>query len=163
MDTAATWRASSILEKVLEHRFIAEISTALWCKGISDFEVLRSEVDSHGYDLVIEANEKVRHIQLKALRRGGKRRGVTLSERLAAKPSGCVVWMVYDPATLALGPFLWLGGASGEPLPKLGERVAHQTRGNAKGEKAPRAGHRVVKKSAFEKVANVSDLVDALF
>jgi hypothetical protein len=163
MDTAATWRASSILEKVLEHRFIAEISTALWCKGISDFEVLRSEVDSRGYDLVVEARGKQRHIQLKALRRGGKRRNVTLSKRLAEKPSGCVIWMVYDPETLATGPFLWLGGSPGEPLAELGERVARHTRGNAKGEKAPRAGHRVVKKSAFKKVANVSDLVDALF
>jgi hypothetical protein len=55
---------------------------------LRDFEILRSEVDSHGYDLVIEASRNICHIQLKALRNGGKRSDVALSTRLAAKPSG---------------------------------------------------------------------------
>src|SRR6476620_10460783 len=67
-----SWHASSCLEKVLEHRFLAELTSALWLGGVRDFEVLRSDVDSHGYDLVIEANGILRHIQLKAMVCGGK-------------------------------------------------------------------------------------------
>ncbi|HEX6372902.1 MAG TPA: hypothetical protein VF006_28525 [Longimicrobium sp.] len=39
--------------------------------------------------------------------------------RLAERPSGCVVWIWFDPDTLALGPFYWFGGAAGEPLPDI--------------------------------------------
>jgi hypothetical protein len=163
MDADIAFRASSALEKVLEHRFVAELTAALWLHGATDFEVLRSEVDSHGYDIVIEANGVIRHIQLKVLRRGGKRSEVTLSTRLARKPSGCVVWMIYDPATLALGPFLWFGGTPGQPLPGLGEKVGRHTKGNAEGTKTARPEHRVVKKSAFETVATMAALVDRLF
>jgi hypothetical protein len=163
MEANAVCHSSSALEKVLEHRFVAELSTTLWKRRISDFEVLRSEVDRHGYDLVIEANGILRHVQLKAMRQGGKRAEVALNRRLAAKPSGCVVWMIYDPVTLAPGPFLWFGGEPGKPLPELGDRVAHHTKGNAEGTKTPRPDHRVVRKSAFEMVGSMDELVERLF
>jgi hypothetical protein len=38
---------------------------ALWCRGVFDVEVLRSEFDAHGYDLVMARGRIVRHIQLK--------------------------------------------------------------------------------------------------
>ena len=63
---------SSCLEKVLEHRFVAELTTCLWLAGCRDVEVLRSEVDAHGYDLVVEARGILRHIQLKSMVRGGQ-------------------------------------------------------------------------------------------
>jgi hypothetical protein len=154
--------SSSTLEMVLEHRFLGELSTELWLRGAMDFEVLRSEVDSHGYDLVIEANGQIRHIQLKALRCGGKRSEVTLSTRLAAKRSGCVVMMVYDPTSLALGPFHWFGGAPGEPVPDLGNRIARHTRRGAGGRQF-RPAQRVVRKSAFRKIGTIADLADLLF
>lgn len=155
--------SSSALEKVLEHRFVAELSAALWLQGITDFEILRAEVDSHGYDLVIEANGTIRHIQLKALRSGGKRSEVDVSTRLTRKPSGCVIWMVYDPLSLNLGPFRWLGEKPGERLGALGEKVARHTKGNAEGKKGERPGHRSVKKSAFTEVATTAELVPVLF
>ena len=125
--------------------------------------MLRSEVDNHGYDLVIEANGQVRHAQLKGLRRGGKRSEVAVSIRLAAKRSGCVVWMLYDPATLALGPFLWFGGAPGEALPDLGTKIARYSKGNAQGTKTARPGHRVVRRGAFREITTIAALADALF
>lgn len=160
---APTTSASSCLEKVLEHRFVAELSTRLWLDGFDDFEVLRCEVDSHGYDVVIEANEVIRHIQLKGITQGGKRRDVSINTRLAAKPSGCVIWMVYDPATLALGPFYWFGGEPGERLPPLGDRIAKHSRANSFGLKAERPGHRLVPRSQFALVDGMEPLAALLF
>lgn len=163
MEPNAICHSSSALEKVLEHRFVAELSAALWKRGSGDFEVLRSEVDRHGYDLVTEANGIIRHIQLKALRQGGKRPRWRSNTRLATKPAGCVVWMVYEPADLTLGPFMWFGGEAGERLPELGDRVAGHTKGNAHGVKTERPDHRIVRKSAFEMIGSMEELAERLF
>jgi hypothetical protein len=42
---------------------------------------------------------------------------VGINAALQSKPSGCVIWLRFDPVTLALGPFLWFGGEPGKPLP----------------------------------------------
>ena len=162
-DAQPSWHASSCLEKVLEHRFVAELTSALWLNGIRDFEVLRSEVDAHGYDLVVEAGGVLRHIQLKAMVQGGKRRDVSINLRLAAKPSGCVIWFTYNPETLVLGPYHWLGGLPGEPLPDPGARLAKHAKGNSLGAKNFRPDHRVVARTRFEVIAYPGQLVDLLF
>lgn len=153
---------SSALEKVLEYRFLAELSAELWCRGV-EFEVLRSDVDDNGHDLVIEADGILRHIQLKAMVKGGKRADVTVNTRLATKSSGCVIWMTYDPATLELGPFRWFGGKPGEPLQGLGDKVAKHSKGNAAGEKTIRPAHRVIPRCAFETLGTLGELADRLF
>lgn len=154
---------SSGLEKVLEHRFIAELTTGLWLQGCRDFEVLRSEVDASGYDLVVEARRVLRHIQLKSMVKGGKKRSVSVNIRLASKPSGCVVWFDYDPSTLALGPFRWFGTLPELGLPDLGEVVARHTKGDSTGSKNERPGHRVLRRSKFTQVDTIADLVPLLF
>ena len=110
--------------------------SCLWRRGHRDVEVLRTEVDAFGYDLVIETGGVLRHIQLKASHRAAKTAKVGIGLSLAAKPSGCVVWMLYDSGSLELGPFRWFGGRPGEKLPPLGDKVVKHTKGNAKGEKA---------------------------
>lgn len=159
----APWLASSALEKLLEHRFLAELATRLWCRGTREFDILHPEVDASGHDLVIECQGIIRHIQLKAMVREGKRRHVSVSIALARRPSACVIWMLYDPATLELGPFLWLGESPGEPLPPPGDKVGRHTKGNAQGVKAERPGIRLVPRSKFEKIENIDDLADRLF
>lgn len=160
---APTYEVASSLEKVLEHRLVAALTTHLWLSGIKEVEVLRGEVDCHGYDLVIEANGVLRHIQLKAMIKGGKRREVGVNARLAAKPSGCVVWMVYDPRTLELGPFLWFGGNARLPLPPLGQKVGRHSRGNAEGSKLERPGQRRVPRGRFTSLSSIGELGEALF
>jgi hypothetical protein len=155
--------SSLALEKVLEHRFVAELTTALWLGGTTDFEILRGEVDAHGYDIVIEAHRIIRHIQLKAMAAGGRRRDVGVNLRLARKPSGCVIWIIYDPATLAIGPYLWFGGAPGEPLPSLGDRAVRHTRANAGGVKAERSAHRLVGRNRFTLLKDIGPVANALF
>lgn len=158
----ARMHRSTLVEKALEYRLLADLTAELLGRGWS-YEVLRTDVDRDGYDLVLEANGTLRHVQLKALAAGGRRASVTVSTSLAAKQSPCVVWMVYDPATLTPTSFRWFGGFPGSAMPPLGEKVARHTRANAMGLKAERALHRVVPASRFTRVASIRDLADRLF
>jgi hypothetical protein len=155
---------SSYREKLLEHLFIGEVLRHLWCQGVTCAEFLRPEVDSGGYDLVIACNRVIRHVQLKSSFRDASTGRQSVNVRLAEKPSGCVVWVVFDARTLALGPFLWFGGPPGEPLPDISPYpVARHTKGNAQGVKAERPNIRVLTRAAFEPVASVPELVRRLF
>jgi hypothetical protein len=161
--TGASSIHSTSLEKTLEHVFISELLRVLWRSGVHDAEVLRAETDHAGYDLVVEVGGVTRHIQLKASRRGGATASVKVNAKLAAKPSGCVVWMVVDDETLALGPFRWFGGAPSDKLPPLGDRAARHTKGNARGVKAVRPNIRVLQKRAFTTIATIEELAELLF
>jgi hypothetical protein len=142
--------------------FIGELSRCLWRRGIREVEILRPETDFAGYDLAIECNAILRHIQLKSSYRAAKTREVAIQTRLAEKPSGCVVWIFFDD-DLKLGPILWFGGAPGQPIPSLGGRLARHTRGDRTGQKKVRRNLRVIKKRRFTIVANVEDAVPLLF
>jgi hypothetical protein len=155
---------STYREKLLEHLFIGEVLRYLWCQGITTAEFLRPEVDSGGYDLMIEFNAVIRHIQLKSSHREASTARQNVNVRLAEKSSGCVVWVLFDERTLTLGPFLWFGGLPGQPLPNLGSLpVARHTKGNAQGVKAVRPNIRVLKRTLFEKLESVPELVERLF
>jgi len=154
---------SVLREKVIEHVFLAELSRALLLNTRIPFEVLRSEFDANGYDLVVEAVGVLRHIQLKAGRLGGKRAKVDINTALSGKPGGCVVWMMVDETTLKLGPFYWLGGAPGEPLPSLGDKVGRHTKGDSAGVKAFRPGMRVVPKGRFTRLEAIEQVAEKLF
>jgi len=163
MDIQAHSVSSSGREKILEHLFVGDLLRCLWRKGIKDAEVLRAEVDSGGYDLVIECRGVLRHVQLKASHNRARTARVPVNTRLSRKPSGCVVWMQFNAETLDLGPFLWLGGRPGEALPELGDRIARHTRADSLGEKHLRRGVRVVPKSRFSSFDSIDDIAMALF
>jgi hypothetical protein len=57
---------SSLREKVLEHVFVGELLQCLWRARRRDVEVLRAETDASGYDLVLECNDVLRHVQFKS-------------------------------------------------------------------------------------------------
>lgn len=154
---------SSTLEKILEARFLADLKSALWLRNRRLIEILHGSVDAFGYDVVIEVDHRPRHIQLKTLRQSGKRTDFTINTRLACKPSGCVIVIQYDPQTLEIGPFLWFGGAPGEPLPDLGLKPGRHTKGNRDGVKLERPGHRVVPRSAFKLIRTIPELAERLF
>lgn len=120
---------SSYRERLTEHLFVGEILRVLWLAGVSQVEVLKPETDGAGYDVVLECRSVVRHIQLKAARRGGKRASVGVQVKLGEKPSGCVVWIYFDPATMELGPYFWFGTPLGEPMPDISTlKVARHTK-----------------------------------
>lgn len=155
---------SSYREKLLEHLFIGELLRYLWSRGVTSAEFLRPEVDNGGYDLVIACNRIIRHIQMKSSHRGSATAKQNVNVRLAEKPSGCVVWVVFDETTLELGPFLWFGGPPGQPLPDIKTLpVARHSKGNAQGVKVERPNIRVLKRAKFERVTSVPELVERLF
>lgn len=133
---------------------------------MTNFEILRSEVDANGHDLVIECNGCVRHIQLKSTYRGSTVDQVTASLDLARRPCGCVVWLEFD-SDMKLGPYLWFGAGPGHPLPPLGDKVAHHTRGRRTEQgtvsRSPRPNHRVLRKNKLSKFDRIEDLVQAMF
>jgi hypothetical protein len=130
-------------------------------------EVLRSELDASGYDLVLECNGVMRHVQLKTSRSQSLAASQKIHTSLAVKPSGCVVWIIRDedPETRRMTlSYRFFGGPPGEPLPSLvGFKVAKHTKGNSADEKKERPAIRVVPKSKFQAVATTEELVVALF
>jgi hypothetical protein len=94
-------------------------------------------------------------VQLKSSFTGARRSDVTASIKLLDRPSACILWIFFDPDTLLLGPFLWFGGAAGEKIPPLGEKIAKHTKPNAMLEKADRPAHRVIPKSRFAKLETI--------
>ena len=155
---------SSYREALLEHIFSGEVMKHLWLRGNMRIETLKPQVDDAGYDLILEANEVVRHVQLKSSHNGSSTGDVRVSLDLAKKPSGCVVWLWFDKATLHLGPFLFFGNAPGLPLPSLdGLKVARHTKANSQGIKSERPNVRVIPKNRFESLRSIDDLVLRLF
>lgn len=155
---------SSYREILIEHLVVGEIMRRLWLRGITQFEVLKPQVDDSGYDLVLEANGVVRHVQLKSSFHESSTRQVKASLKLLSKPSACVVWVRFDPDTMQLGPFLWFGGAPGQPLPDITEfGVAKHTRANAKGVKQERPAQRSIPRGEFTRLADFDELVSRLF
>lgn len=139
---------SSYREALLEHLFSGEVMRHLWLRGNVRIETLKPQVDDAGYDLVLEANGVVRHVQLKSSHNGSSTGDVRVSLDLVKKPSGCVVWLWFDKATLRLGPFLFFGNAPGLPLPSISElKIAKHTKANAQGLKNERPNVRVIPKN----------------
>ena len=154
---------SRLREKIIEHLFVGDLLSCLWRRGSRDIEVLRAEVDRAGYDLVLESNGVLRHVQLKASYLSARTSKVGININLAQKPSGCVIWIWFNPDTMDLGPFLWFGGKPGEPLPSLGNRVGKHTKGDRTGRKAARPNIRLIRKGQFSSILTMDDVAQELF
>ena len=154
---------STFREAVLEHLLLGELLKYFWLAG-THAEVLKPNVDDAGYDVVIEADGIMRHIQFKGSYSGAKTARQKVHLELGKKPSGCVIWMIFEPETLAFESFRWFGGRPGEPLPNIEEfKVAKHTKGDAEGTKKERPQVRVVPRGKFEVVDTIPDLVNRLF
>ena len=130
-DEAKKWfgtpEMSHYRENLLEHMFISELLQVCAFERGQKVEVLRTEVDEYGYDLVLETDDEppvVRHVQLKTRKKGGGGRGVTVNADLMRHEGWCVVWFDWDldPLTWDLDPsarrlelsYRWLGNLPGE-------------------------------------------------
>jgi len=154
---------SSLREQALGHIFLGQLLAHMWSNNRHDIEVLKAEVDYGGYDVVLECDGILRHVQLKTRFRGSTVAQVDVNTKLLAKPGGCVIWVEFDPQTMTLDKFYWFGGAPGTPLPALGGRISKHSRGNSLGEKNERPIHRVVPKGRFEVLDSIAALVTKLF
>ncbi|MBS0263752.1 MAG: hypothetical protein JSS02_17555 [Planctomycetes bacterium] len=158
---------SSFFEQLVEHVFIAEVLQEAWYHFHEVVEVLRSEVDAFGYDLVLECNGVTRHAQLKTSKAEAKAARQNVNQALAANPNICVVWIFRDenPETFRMQPqYLFFGGNAKKPLPRLDKfKLAKHTKGDARGIKHERREIRVVPKSKFKSVGSTRELVEILF
>jgi hypothetical protein len=156
--------SASYREVLIEHLFVGDIMRRLWLRGISQFEVLKPQVDDSGYDLVLEANSILRHVQLKSSTTLATTAEVHASMNLLTKPGACVIWIRFDPETILLGPYFWFGGKPGERLPDIAQfKTAKHVRANSKGVKNERPNHRLIPKSKFERVADAEGIILRLF
>ncbi|PSH03594.1 MAG: hypothetical protein CXZ00_11665 [Acidobacteria bacterium] len=159
----AHFHHSTLRERIVEHLFIGDALRRLWQRGVTDVEVLRSEFDAGGHDLVMSRRKVTRHIQFKSVMTDGKATRTSISLKLTEKPSGCVIWIVVTPE-LDRQSYLWLGGLPGEPLPDISDfPMAKHTKGNAEGTKTARPNHRVVPRSKFEKLDSIDAVLERLF
>lgn len=154
------YQKSTLREKIVEHVFIGEALRSLWCERIVDVEILRSEFDAFGYDLVAEYGDITRHIQLKSGL--GKPNRIGVAQALAKKKSGCVVY-VQISKELDLGPYYWFGSRPDAALPPI-DRYPHlkRTRPNSAGIKEERKDYHCLPNSAFEGPLSLRELLQKL-
>ena len=154
---------STLRERIVEHVFVGDTLRRLWQLGVTDVEVLRSEFDAGGYDLVMSFRKIVRHIQFKTSMADGKAADIKASLKLMDKPSGCIIWILVTPE-LKLESYLWFGSPPGQPLPDIqGMKVAKHTKANAEGIKAQRPEQRIVPRGRFERLGSLDEVLERLF
>jgi hypothetical protein len=153
-------------ENLVEHCLIAELLQDAWLRRGQSLDILRSEVDAAGYDLVLSCNKVTRHVQVKSSKSDARAGFQPINGRLADVPSGCVVWvrMKEDHERNRVELAYWFyGNAPGEPLILAQFRKAKHTRANATGEKALRENTFRVNRGLFQRLVGVEELSDRLF
>jgi hypothetical protein len=88
---------------------------------------------------------------------------VNINVGLQRRDSGCVIWIMFDPQSMRIGPFLWLGNPPDQSTPEFGERIGRHSEGDRNGRKAERLNIRVVSKTQFTVLNSMEELADALF
>ena len=83
-EAASHYLYSTLRERIVEHVFVGEALRRLWQRGVTDVEVLRSEFDAGGYDLVMSRGKVTRHIQFKSVMVEGKAARTSVSLKLMA-------------------------------------------------------------------------------
>ncbi|MHC1945980.1 hypothetical protein IF803_16480 [Bradyrhizobium sp. UFLA06-06] len=161
MDSKAHYQHSSLRERIVEHVFVGDALRELWKLGIRDVEILRSEFDAYGYDIVMSYGAVVRHVQFKAST--SKKPGtISIARSLFEKPSGCVICIGIS-AELVLGPFYWLGAPPGEPLPRAADLKTAKGRRNKEGVRIDRKNHVYIPSKFFVRIDSLREVLRRLF
>lgn len=147
---------SSYQEKLTEYVFLSELLQESWLGRRRQIAVMRPDVDNAGYDLVLECEGVIRHIQLKSSRRDAKTSRQGVNAKLGDIPGGCVIWLSHENKGGRVNlEYQFFGGTPGE-RPDLGNKVDKHTKANAQGVKTPRANRRVLNKGQFKPVDRAS-------
>ena len=166
MTTEKHFLQSSYREKIVEHKFVAELAECLWFNN-ETVDIARPEVDGAGFDLILHARHQTRHVQLKSSKFGSRTPPMKILRRLGEFSSGCVVWAIINesvPDQEFKLDYRFFGGGPGEPLPDIsGLPPARHTKANAQGYKALRPNTAQIPVSRFTRVNNMRDLIDLLF
>jgi len=84
---------SSVRANMFQHLFLSEVLKELWFHHERAASVLHAEVDDAGYDVIIEVDNCIRHIQLKS---SVDRRDLRINYRITTQARGCVVFMHFE-------------------------------------------------------------------
>lgn len=164
------YKHSTFFEQMTEHVFISEILQEAWFRYGKIIEVLRSEIDASGYDIVLACNGFTRYIQLKTSKPNSQKSSQSINIVLSEKPSGCVIWILREEPKkecveqrMKLS-YLFFGDEPGKPLASLEHfRVGKHTKANSEGLKSERQSIRVIPRSSFIKVPDTKELLIVLF
>jgi len=155
---------SLYIEKTLEQSLLAKLSQVAWRKRKSKLlEIATAEIDNKGFDVVLTVGKITRHVQLKCLKLGAKRRNVDVNVGLFDKPSGCVLLCEYNPSDLEFTGFYFFGNSPGKRLPDIRKLpVALNPRRSLKG-RTPRKNVPNIPKRRFAQVSKIEGVVEKLF
>jgi cell division protein FtsL len=158
---------SLYFEKLIEHRFISDIMMYCWFKYKTTLEIIHSEIDANGYDLIISYNNVNRYIQLKTSEEDGKTARQNLNISLMKKENPCVIWIIrnYDKnRNDFVFSYLFWGSNIGDPSPNVENyKMAKHTKADIKGNKKERPNIKIISKSKFVKLTSMEKLFEILF
>jgi hypothetical protein len=141
---------SRFFENLLEHRFAFDLARQLVLSEKPRLlNIMRSEVDAFGVDLVLSVAGTSRHVQMKTRSGSPPANAYAISEAIWSIANGCVVWMRYDPTSLEPTSY----NLFGLPLPPMGDYKL-----------ADRSGFRMVKmQQANHRNLSIANLAKVMF
>lgn len=145
---ALIYKNSRFFENLLEHRFLFDLCRTLVLRDPPCLaNVMRSEVDAFGIDLVIAVDRRTVHIQMKTRSGTPEPTAYSVAGSLWDLPNAVVAWMLYDSATLEPISYYVLGA----PLPPR-DTFPPASRNGFRAVKMNQATHR---KLSIEQVADI--------
>jgi hypothetical protein len=137
-DRAIISTKSVFFEKLIEHRFIADIMMYGWYSYKKEVKILRCEIDSSGYDLLIDCEDTYRYIQLRTSAFNSKRSYQKINISFIKKQNPCIIWILYEynnaKNDLEFKYFFW-GSDVGKRTPSITRYVTARKKTNAHGVK----------------------------
>lgn len=132
------YKNSRFFENLLEHRFLFDLRRHL---VLADpprlLNVLKSEVDAFGFDLVLAVAGRSLHVQMKTRSGAPPPNAYDLPESLWEYQDDCAIWMLYDPAALEPISYYVLG----LPMPPAERFPPSRKRAGFRGVKMQQANH----------------------
>lgn len=158
---------SSFIEKMIEHTFVSEMLQEAWIRKGMQIEILRSEIDNSGYDIILCSNNINRYVQLKTSDVSARTNMQNINTALLKKENGCVVWIVRHE-NLESGryrfSYRYFGAPIGSDFPDTSKfRKAKHSRGNSLGVKNERPNILRVPRSSFKEIPDSQSLLEILF
>ena len=147
------------IEMAILHEFIAKLIQCMWERNKALPEIVSSEIDNQGHDVVISCGNITRHIQLKASKHQGSRTDLDIDVGFCKESSGCLVRVFYDPIKLEMQEFRFFGSEAGSLPPSTD---AHP---GAKSPliKKPRKNVRNISRGRYKRVKSIDEVAILLF
>lgn len=148
-------KKSVFFEKLIEHRFIADIMMLGWFHHNKEVRILHCEIDNTGFDILINCGGIDRYIQLKTSDYSSKRSYQKFNTTLLQKQNPCIIWITYyfnpEKRDLDLRYLFW-GKEIGQRTPGITQFGIGKTKTNSQGIKKELAHIRNIPRGHFHEV-----------